>query len=310
MNIIISGGTGLIGRSLIPELLKCQHEIHVISRKKDTITKQFQNTVKATRWDELPQLNPDDFDVIINLAGENIANHRWSATIKNKLLSSRLEATNQLISWASKAQLKRPHLYNASAVGIYSLQKELSNKQEAYTEETRKKNPEETSFSSDLVSQWEHAALQGVQYNMPVTLLRFGVVLKRDEGLLKKLELPARCGMGAIIGTGNQPLAWIDHVDLINAILFLIAHPEITGPINLVAPELISQKIFNKTLAKVLKKPAFLHLPTWFIRFLLGQMGEELLLSGQSVLPNRLLNYQFDFKYPTLLSALAKEFKK
>ncbi|CAM4493553.1 MAG: Epimerase family protein [Legionella sp.] len=308
MKIIIGGGTGLVGRSLIAELQGGQHDLWVVGRNKDKIKKIFNNQVNATTWDELSQLNPGEFDAIVNLAGENIADHRWSSKIKNKLLSSRLEPTKQFVLWAKNAS-KKPHLYNASAIGIYGLQKELANAHEAYTEEGNL-NASERSFSNHLVSQWEQTALQGMQYDIPVTIMRFGVVLKQGEGMLKKLELPARFGMGAVIGTGKQPLAWIDHSDLVNAILFLISHPEITGSVNLVAPELVSQKTFNKTLAEVLKKPAFLHVPAWLIQMLLGQMGVELLLSGQSVIPARLTKYHFDFKYPTLLHALTKELKK
>ncbi|MFJ1267711.1 TIGR01777 family oxidoreductase [Legionella lytica] len=308
MKIIIGGGTGLVGRSLIAELLGAQHDLWVVGRNKDKIKKIFKDHVHAATWDELPQLNPEEFDAIVNLAGENIADHRWSSKIKNKLLSSRLEPTKQFVLWAKKAA-KKPHLYNASAIGIYGLQKELANSHEAYTEEGNL-NASESSFSNHLVAQWEQTALHGMHYGIPVTIMRFGVVLKQGEGMLKKLELPARFGMGAVIGTGKQPLAWIDHNDLVNAIVFLISHPEITGPVNLVAPELVSQKTFNKTLAEVLKKPAFLYVPAWLIQMLLGQMGVELLLSGQSVIPDRLTKYQFDFKYPTLLYALTKELKK
>lgn len=308
MKIIIGGGTGLVGRSLIAELLLAQHDLWVVGRNKDKIKKIFNNQVHAITWDELPHLNPDEFDVLVNLAGENIADHRWSSKIKNKLLSSRIEPTKQFVLWAKNAA-KKPHLYNASAIGIYGLQKELANSHEAYTEEANF-NSSESSFSHHLVNQWEQTALQGIQYGIPVTIMRFGVVLKQGEGMLKKLELPARFGMGAVIGSGKQPLAWIDHSDLVNAILFLIDRPEITGPVNLVAPELVSQKTFNKTLTEVLNKPTFLHIPAWLIQMLLGQMGAELLLSGQSVTPARLTKYQFDFKYPTLLHALTKEFKK
>lgn len=163
-----------------------------------------------------------------------------------------------------------------------------------------------------LQHSWLHSGKKltkkGFAMGMPVTLMRFGVVLKRGEGMLKKLQFPTQYGMGAVIGTGEQPLAWIDSNDLVHAILFLLEHPEITGPINLVAPECVSQKKFIKTLAQALKKPIFLRLPAWSIRFLFGQMGEELLLSGQTVAPQRLAEYQFKFKYPTLLAALTKEF--
>jgi hypothetical protein len=310
MKIIISGGTGLIGGVLIPELLSANHDIYILGRDSEKIKKIFENTVTAVSWKELHTLNPNEFDIIINLAGENIAAHRWSSDMKNKLLASRVNATQKLVNWATNATTKIPHLYNASAVGIYGLHNEVPNEQEALTEQNKIPDTLESGFASQLVAQWEQTALQGVKANMPVTLMRFAVVLKRGEGMLKKLELPAQFGLGAVIGTGDQPLSWIDHADLVNAIIFLINHPEITGPVNLVAPQLVSQKAFTQILAQVLKKPAFLHLPAWFVRLLFGQMGEELLLSGQAVVPQRLLENQFNFKYPTLLAALTKEFQR
>ncbi|PWY53941.1 TIGR01777 family protein [Legionella qingyii] len=309
MNIIIGGGTGLVGQILVPELLKSAHNIYVIGRDEKKIKRFFSSTVHAVTWDKLNTLNPNEFDVIINLTGENIADHRWNARTKEKLLSSRLETTNQLVLWGIKATAKKPHLYNASAIGIYGLQKKLAQDNIIFTETTPPINSPKTNFANQLVTQWEEAAKKGFEVGMPVTLMRFGVVLKRGEGMLKKLELPAQYGMGAVIGSGEQPLAWIDSTDLVEGILFLISHPEITGPVNLVAPEQVSQKTFTKTLAQVLKKPALMWMPAWAVQLLFGQMGEELLLSGQTVAPQRLSEYQFNFKYPTLLSALTKEFR-
>lgn len=306
---MVSGGTGLVGQLLIPELLQCKHEIYVIGRDEKKVKEVFSNTVHATTWNNLGTLNPDDFDAIINLAGENIAAHRWSNRIKERLLSSRLKTTHQLVEWGSAATNKKPHLYNASAIGIYGLQQRQAQDNITFNETSQPISSPEPCFSTQLVTQWEASAKQGLAMGMPVTLMRFGVVLKRGEGMLKKLELPARYGMGAVIGSGEQPLAWIDGTDLVRAILFLLTHPEITGPINLVAPECVSQKNVTQTLAQVLKKPAFLWLPAWSVRVLFGQMGEELLLSGQTVTPQRLTEYDFKFKYPTLFAALSKEFE-
>ncbi|STY31768.1 nucleoside-diphosphate sugar epimerase [Legionella wadsworthii] len=307
MKIIVAGGTGFLGQILVPELLKAGHEIYVIGRHEERIYKIFANTVHACTWDTLNSLDTNEFEAIINLAGKNITDHRWSSKIKEKLLRSRIDTTNQLVRWGLKA-VKKPHLYNASAVGIYGLQKQLEEDEIVFNETTAPIDSPNTSFANQLVTQWEQTAKKGFEMGMPVTLMRFGVVLKRGEGMLKKLELPAQYGMGAVMGSGQQPLAWIDSDDLVNAIQFLISHPEITGPVNLVAPQYVSQKTFTKILAQVLKKPAFLWLPSWVIKLLLGKMGEELLLSGQTVVPQRLIEYQFDFQYPTLYSALNKEF--
>lgn len=307
MKIIVAGGTGFVGQILVPELLKAGHEIYVIGRQEERINEIFANTVHSSTWDTLNALDPNEFDAIINLAGKNITDHRWSSKIKEKLLRSRIDTTNQLVRWGLKAA-KKPHLYNASAVGIYGLQKQLEEEQIVFNETTPPIDSPNTSFANLLVTQWEQTAKKGFEMGMPVTLMRFGVVLKRGEGMLKKLELPAQYGMGAIMGSGQQPLAWIDSDDLVNAIQFLISHPEITGPVNLVAPQYVSQKTFTKILAQVLKKPVFLWLPAWVIKLLFGKMGKELLLSGQTVVPQRLVEYQFDFQYPTLYSALNKEF--
>jgi hypothetical protein len=306
MNIIIGGGSGLVGKILVPELLQSGHNIYVIGRNADKIKHSCSDSVHAITWDKLHTLNPEEFTAIINLAGENIADKRWTAKTKERLLASRIETTKQLVLWGIKAKSKKPHLYNASAVSIYGLQKELA-PNNAFTETSTPRDSPTISFSSQMVNQWEQAAQKGFAMDMPVTLMRFGVVLKRGEGMLKKLELPTKLGLGAVVGSGKQPLAWIDSTDLLRAIMFLLAHPEITGPVNMVAPESVSQKTFTKTLAHVLRKPALLHLPDWLTQILFGQMGKELLLSGQNVVPQRLSDYKFQFKYPTLLSALTKE---
>ncbi|MFT4057908.1 MAG: TIGR01777 family oxidoreductase [Legionella sp.] len=310
MKIIIGGGTGLVGQALVPELIKSGYEIYIIGRDKEKIKKIFKNKVHANTWDGLPALNPATFDAIINLTGENIAAHRWSSKVKNKLLSSRIKATQKFVDWAAKVKLKKPHLYNASAIGIYGLQHKVPSEQEAYTENSVIPPAMQNSFSSQLVHQWEQTALQGKEANIPVTLMRFGVVLKSGDGLLKKLELPTQYSLSAVIGNGEQPVAWIDHADLIKGICFLLDHPEIIGPVNLVAPELVSQKYFNKTMAQIFGKPTFLRLPSWFVHCAFGQMGDELLLAGQAVIPQRLTEAEFQFQYPTLLSALSHEYEK
>ncbi len=306
MKIMIGGGTGLIGQALIPALLAAQHQVVVIGRDKAKIGQLFQHQVEAAAWTDLDHYQPDDVGAIINLTGANIADHRWNETVKAAILNSRLEATTRFVNWCKKATSHRPHLYNASAVGYYGLQKEVAHHDQAFTEQSSPLPSAPGEFASQLVKQWEAAALAA---NVPVTLLRFGVVLKRHEGMLKKLELPAKFGLGAVVGSGRQPLAWIDVTDLVNAILFLLNHPDITGPVNLTAPECVSQKAFNQALAQTLNRPALLWLPAPVVKLLFGQMGEELLLSGQTVTPERLQRHGFTFIYPDVKTALAHAFK-
>jgi uncharacterized protein (TIGR01777 family) len=307
MNILIAGGTGFIGRQLVPALIAAKHSQVMIGRDKDKTNKLFKGSVKAATWDDLSHLNPDEFDAIINLTGENIAAKRWSESTKTAILNSRIQATSLLVKWAEMGTIRKPHLYNASAVGFYGLQDELAAPATAFTEHSSPLTPTQNEFCGPLVMQWEKTALMA--NDIPVTLMRFGVVLKRGEGMLKKLELPAKLGLGAVIGTGKQPIAWIDCDDLVSAIVFLIEHPDIKGPVNLVAPECVSQHAFTTTLSATLKRPVFVNMPSWLVKMLFGQMGEELLLSGQTVAPERLMIAQFNFKYPTLASSLAHEFR-
>lgn len=203
-----------------------------------------------------------------------------------------------------------PHLYNVSAVGYYGLQSSMPEKELFYTEESHITSVADHSFSCHLVNEWEASARLAEKEKIPLTLMRFGVVLHRGEGMLKQLELPAKFGMSAVLGTGLQPVSWISSDDLVNAIQFLLANPQMTGVFNLVSPEVVTQKDFSKSFAAVIKRPAFLRMPAWLVKLLFGQMGEELLLSGQAVSPHRLLCQKFIFKHPTLLEALTHEFNK
>jgi len=303
MNIIIGGGTGFIGRTLIPALLTADHQITVVGRDTKKIKSIFGDKVTAVNWDKFISLNPIEYGAVINLTGANISSKRWSEAYKHELLASRVESTRTFVSWCAKGGVRKPHLYNASAIGYYGLQTDTPDAKSAYTE--RSNIQPDASFSSILVNEGETAADSN---EIPVTIMRFGVVLRRGEGMLKQLEFPAKMGMGAVVGSGKQPLTWIDADDLISAIYFLLSHPQLTGVFNLTAPEFVSQRIFTKTLAHVLHRPALLWLPAPIVKILFGQMGEELLLSGQAVYPERLLEAGFKFQYPTLTAALEHEY--
>ncbi len=143
-----------------------------------------------------------------------------------------------------------------------------------------------------------------------MTTLRFGVVLKKGEGMLQKLELPFRLGLGSIFGSGKQTLSWIYYKDLIKAIDFLIEHQEVTGPVNITSPYPITEQEFAKLLAKALKRPLFLKTPRFLVKILLGEMGDYLLLKGQKVLPSRLNKLGFTFRYPKIERVLTEEFRQ
>ncbi len=307
MKIIIGGGTGFIGRMLVPALVRQGHEVTVVGRHSSKILNVYPKQVMAVEWSNLTSLDAAYFDAIINLTGANIAEKRWSDPVKRELIDSRVNAALSFVDWCKKSSGTKPHLYNASAVGYYGLQNALPSDPSLFSEDSNT-GITDNSFSRHLVLEWEKAANHAATENIPLTIMRFGVVLHRGEGMLKQLELPAKLGMGAVLGSGVQPISWISADDLVSAIQFLLAHPEITGVVNFVAPEVVTQKYFTQTLAKILKRPAILRMPSWLVKLLFGQMGEELLLAGQAASPQRLLNQQFVFKHPALHDALEYEF--
>ncbi|MEO8402327.1 MAG: TIGR01777 family oxidoreductase [Gammaproteobacteria bacterium] len=309
MNIIITGATGFVGRNLIPVLLKNQHQITIVGRSVHKINNIFKENITRLSWSQLNQISPDDFDVIINLAGENIAQNRWTKRSKKLIKESRVNSTMKIVTWCLTAKTKKPHLYNASAIGIYGLQQSGDNLSFTQTESASISFDKPRDFLSEVGQAWENAAMPAVNANFPVTFMRFAVVLKRHEGILKKLELPFSLGLGSVLGDGQQAFTWIHIDDLIRAILFLIDHPEIIGAVNLSAPECISQKSFSEILAHAMHRPLFLKMPARMIKILFGQMGEELLLGGQNVYPERLKQLGFKFLYPNLHLALAHEMK-
>jgi uncharacterized protein (TIGR01777 family) len=162
-------------------------------------------------------------------------------------------------------------------------------------------------FLSTVAIAWEKALKPAIDAGIPVTILRFGVVLKRRQGFLKKLAPSFYCGLGAVIGEGAQPLSWIHHQDLAQAVDFLISHPNLSGPFNLCSPHPVTQKTFATAYAQALNRPLWLTLPKRVIKLLFGQMGDELINQGQAVLPSTLNAAGFEFKYPRIDDALSKE---
>jgi uncharacterized protein (TIGR01777 family) len=310
MKIVVCGATGFVGRHLVPALLDDQHQVLVVGRDTNKAQNIFKKTVNYLNWDQLDQASPDEFDAIINLSGENIAEHRWTPNLKKRIKQSRVNSTKKIISWCLKSKNKKPHIYNASAIGIYGLQTSQKNLPEQLTESSDISFGNPSDFLSDVGQAWEGAANPAIADGFPVTFMRFAVVLKRNEGILKKLETPFYFGLGCILGNGDQAFTWIDIDDLIRVILFLLHHPEITGAVNLCSPQCVSQRDFARTLANIMHRPLFLKMPKTLIKILFGEMGEALLLGGQHVYPKRLKELGFEFLYPDLHSALLHEWTR
>ena len=294
--LLITGGSGFIGSRLVPVLLDQGHVVTVLTRNPDKTALHFNHAV--TTIEQLNLLNDTDvFDVAINLAGQGITDKRWTPGIKKQLRDSRILTTEKLISYLQAAKKKPECLISGSAIGYYGNQGEkLINEQISG----------DNSFSSKLCFDWEHEAQQAEALGIRTCYLRTGIVLGKKGGALCKMLPAFKLGLGGPMGSGRQWMSWIHIDDLIGIILHVINNKDIKGAINGSAPNPVTNKVFSSTLARVLKRPAFLPMPAFVLKLMLGQMAEELLLSGQRVIPKKILDAGYEFKYAELENALSE----
>lgn len=292
-NYLITGGTGLVGSSLINELKKTDCHITILTRHDETSSDAkitFVNWSKPN-WQ---QIVPDNIDSVINLAGATL-NKRWTPEYKQTLMLSRIQSTEALFDLFKSRQQAPKVLFNASAVGYYPPDLYMT-----YTE-LYKTLPFD--FLSDIVYQWERFAQQFEQLGTRVVIGRFGMVLSSEGGALKSMKLPYQFYVGGKLGSGRQWYSWIHIDDLTNAILYLINHPSAQGPFNLTSPIPERQNFFGYTLARTMHKPHETWVPGLVLRTLLGQMS-TVILDTQKVIPNKLQALGFNFKYSNLKLAL------
>lgn len=305
---IIAGATGFIGQHIVREWLANNYKVYVIGRSVDKIKAVFDNTVSAWQWDDLSAENAAVFreaELVLNLAGASIGDARWTEKRKKEILSSRITTTHKLADFCAKLGKQSPPLFNASAIGVYGLQ--ASQPQElplALDENTEIDFYHSTDFLAKVARSWELAAQVAQTAGVRVVWLRFGVVLAKEGGVLPRLRLPFQFFMGGKIGSGQQPFSWITLTDLMAAIEFLVQQNAVSGVFNLVAPGCVSQQQFAVALGKVLKRPSIIKTPAFALRLVFGEMANELLLTGQHVVPKRLLELGFKFQYPTIAEAL------
>ena len=294
--ILITGGTGLIGSALSQRLIKAGHSVCVLTRQK-RLHAQYIDGIHF-----LNELNTNDnFDIVINLAGEPIANKRWSAKQKQVIWHSRIDTTQTLISHLETCSKKPEVFINASAIGFYGIARG--------DQDINEKAQGDISFSSQLCSVWENTARQVEELGIRCCLLRTGIVLSKEGGVLRKLLPSYQIGLGGPVGDGKQWMPWIHIEDMLNIIEFCINTKNLNGPINCVAPNIVDNKEFSKILARNLRRPDFFRLPRWVVELVFGQMGVELLLSGKKVRPEYLANTEFSFQYTELDKALSNILK-
>jgi uncharacterized protein (TIGR01777 family) len=298
MHVVITGATGFIGRALCEELQK-DYEIIALSRHVDVARQSIGHLAKVVEWDaKTPggwQSDADGANAIINLAGENLGAGRWNETRKSRILQSRLDSTNAVIA-ALKSLENRPKVVIlASAIGYYGPRRD---------EQLDEASTSGDGFLADVCQQIESLADQIENLGVRCVMIRSGVVLGQNGGALTRLAQPFRFFVGGYLGSGEQWFSWINMDDEIAAIRFLMEHEQFQGVFNLTAPQPVTMKEFCKTLGKVLRRPAWTRVPAFVLRLALGEMADEMLLSGQRVLPKRLLEAGFEFRHPNVEKAL------
>lgn len=294
MRIALSGATGFLGRHLMGRLTEANHEIHLLTREPVT---NLPAGVRTFLWNP-PRVGPpvaalEDVDAVIHLAGATI-NHRWTPSYKALLRSSRIESTQSLVH-AMSTQARRPAIFlSASAIGIYG---------DRAAEKLTESSAVGEGFLADLSVEWEREANLARPLGMRVTTLRTGVVLGRNGGALGSMLPAFKLGVGGKLGSGEQWMSWIHLEDWTAAVIALLGENQPAGPVNLTAPEPVTNAEFTAVLGKVLRRPAFLPVPEFALKMIFGEMS-TVLLASQRVLPQALAEAGFSFRYPGLELAL------
>lgn len=329
MNILISGGSGFLGSAFSKELIKRYQqvgkELHITWLTRDS-SQTHPSDIEMMTYDELAN-SDNSFYVIMNLAGAGIADSRWSDARKEQLLASRVKPTESLLAFIARTNHKPKLLLSGSAIGWYGTQGD-----KPLTESSDFK----TDFSHKLCDDWEQLALTATEYSVPVAIVRTGVVMHPEGGMLGKLLTPFKMGVGGQLGDGKQIMSWISREDWVGAAIFIIEQHlagkgadngintgqttsattydntlqttnDTTAVVyNLTSPNPVTNHTFTKTLGEWLHRPTFFTLPEFLLKLMFGEMS-TLLIDGQRVLPQALQNAGYEFKQPTFKQALEEQ---
>jgi uncharacterized protein (TIGR01777 family) len=291
--VLITGGTGFIGEALVNQLLDAGHSISVLTRDPLNAANLFNGRVRCVH--SLSELSHDEaFDVVINLAGAPVAGPRWSPKRQAQLLASRVGTTEALMTWLKSTKQKPALWIQASAIGFYGVR----DASESLDEHASKGD----GFMAELCARWEAAAQPATEFGVRQVVLRLGVVFG-PGGALLPLLMPFRLGFGGRMGDGRQIMSWVHRDDVLQVIARAFNDDNLRGTYNMVAPETVSQAAFAEQAGKVLKRPVWFHIPAAPVRALAGEMA-ELFFDGQRVVPQRLTEAGYTFRYPTLDAAL------
>jgi len=298
MRVFMTGGTGFVGTALSRELVNQGHEVSILTRGVSSgqkppkgVTYIRGDPTEQGPWQERAAEN----DIIINLAGASIF-RRWTGEAKTLMRESRIRTTRNLVAALERRKGSDTVLLSTSAVGYYGFHGD-----ETLDEGSLPGND----FLAILATDWENEAIRAEQYGARVLICRLGIVLGRGGGALAQILPLFRKGLGSVLGDGNQWFSWVHEQDLVNIFLFLLEQKSLSGPINVMAPEPVTNRDLTKALAKALGKSALLPaVPGFVVRMMKGEFG-TVLLKGQRVIPKRLLDAGFHFRFATIQEALA-----
>ncbi len=295
--VLVTGGTGFIGRRVCDALQTKDYVVNVVSRDTERAKEKLQSVEKIYAWspetEQLPTDAISDTHAVINLAGESIAG-RWNAKKKQRIRDSRVQSTRNLVASLASSESKPDVLVCASAIGLYG-----ATGDDSFTEES----PTGTDFLAEVCQEWEAEGQKASELGIRVVHVRIGLVLGIGGGLLDQVLPPFKIGAGGKLGTGKQWMSWIHIDDVVGIIVHALENAEIQGALNATAPHPVRNIEFTKTLGSVLRKPAIFPVPAFALHLLMGEFAEFVMLS-QNVLPAKTEASGYEFQFSTLESAL------
>lgn len=294
MKILITGASGMIGTALQKSFAEKGYDLLLASRKEATDDRHIQWSIEDgfAGPEKL-----EGIDAVVHLAGESVSGLRWTDEKKKAIRDSRVLGTRSVINAISKLQRKPKVLVAASAVGFYG---------ERGDDEVTESSTAGDNFLADVSRAWEAESRRAEDAGIRTVLLRTGIVLSKNGGALATMLTPFKLGVGGVVGSGKQWMSWISLDDHVAAINYAIDNENLRGAVNAVSPNPVTNEEFTKTLGEVLYRPTFLPLPEFAVSMILGEMGDALLLTSTKVLPKRLDDAGFEFRYPNLKAAIER----
>ncbi|MDA0667748.1 MAG: TIGR01777 family oxidoreductase [Planctomycetota bacterium] len=293
--ILISGASGLVGTALVAAFQHAGDEVLALQRSSSQAQTPWWNPSEGK-----VELGPiGALDAVIHLAGNSIAEGRWTKAQKERIVNSRVDGTELLCKAITSLPTPPKTLISASAVGFYG-----NRHQETLDEQSSLG----TGFLAEVCSKWESATALAEDSNIRVVHSRIGVVLDPKGGALKKMLTPFRLGIGGRLGPGTQYMSWLSLRDIVGMMDFLIDNPALSGPVNLVSPHPVQNRELTQLLGKALHRPTFLPLPAMVLRALFGEMAEEIFLASTRAVPSKLLQAGYEFQDPELSDYLGTQF--